>query len=175
MAEKIGFIGKIKANKFLKNKHIVRTAVIALLCIVVLLVVSCFSSTKPKTENTLNTTSVSNSSAIEYANLVSSNLQNIVNNIKGISNARVMVVVEESPTIKYLTETNSSSGEVTIVYDKQGSTYRPVAIAELLPKITGILVVAKGVSDLTIKYNLLNAISVVYNIDVSCIDILEGK
>lgn len=172
MAQKTNIFEKIKLKNLFKNKHITRAVIIGLLCVVVLIAISSFSSTSSnkKTSQSISTSS----SALDYANSVAQDLQEILNSVKGVKNAKVIVVVEESPTVKYLTET-SSSGESVVVYDKQGSSYTPVAVAEFLPKISGVLVVAKGVSDLSVKYNLLNAISTVYSIDVSKIDILEGK
>lgn len=176
MAEKPSLLQKFKNLKLLKNKHITYTLVILLCCIALLIAVSGFTK-KSKTVQDNSSTSLQSvqqsSSAIAYANAVSSNLQNIINSVKGISNAKVLVVVTESPTIKYLTE--ETNGNTAIVYNKQGSSYQPVAIAEFLPKITGILIVANGTTNLAVKNNLLNAISAVYNVDISRIDILEGK
>jgi stage III sporulation protein AG len=71
-------------------------------------------------------------------------------------------------------ESDTQYKTVRIVF-KNGSTYQPVVVTQFLPQITGVLVVANGVSNLQIKNNLINAISSVYNLNISCIDILEGK
>lgn len=170
---------KEKSAKFLKNKHIAIPLVIVLMCIAVWL---CFGSifSKPSGQSKSSSNSSqqqynsSGSDALDYANSVASNLQNVINNVKGISGAKVVVVVESSPTINYLTE-ETGDGKQVIVYDKQGSNYKPVATCQFLPKITGVLVVAKGVENLNIRYNILNAIAAVYNVNVSNIEILEGK
>jgi stage III sporulation protein AG len=166
------FWEKLNIKKLSKNKHIIFALVIVLLCGLVII----FTSTKSSSDNSEKqvTTAASSSSALEYASAVAANLQEMIGAVNGVSNAKVVVVVESSPVIHYLTE-ESSQEQSAIVYYKQGSNYQPVAVAEFLPKITGILVVAKGVDNLTIKYNLLNAISAVYNLDISSIDILEGK
>ena len=169
---------KEKLAKIFKNKHIAIPLVIALMCIALLI---CFGSfgTKNKTSNRTATSQTQSSTsasfdALKYADEVAASMQSAINCIKGISNAKVIVVVESSPTMEYLTEDDGQGGKV-LVYDKQGSTYKPIATCQFLPKITGVLVVAKGVSDLQIKYNILNAISAVYNVNVSNIEILEGK
>lgn len=170
---------KQKFAKFLKNKHIAIPLVIVLMCIAVWL---CFgtvfakssASKKQSITNTGQQYDISSNEALNYANQVASTLQNAINNVKGVSGAKVVVVVENSPIINYLTEEGADSKQV-IVYDKQGSNYKPVATCQFLPKITGVLVVAKGVQDLNIKYNILNAIAAVYNVNVSNIEILEGK
>ncbi len=175
MAEKSKLLSKISNIKILKNKHIRLAVIIILVCIAVLLALSSFTK-KKTTNNTANknqSLQTVDSSALNYANQVSKTLEGIINNIKGISNAKVVVVVSESPKMEYLTE--DEGDKKVIVYDKQGSSYKPVAVVEFLPKITGILIVAKGTNDLSLKNNLLNAISAVYNVDISCIDILEGK
>lgn len=175
MAEKPKLLSKIKDIKLFKNKHIAYFSVILLLCIAVLIAVSGFGKNKKSTASTINTSGEQTTtfSSLAYAAKVSENLQNIINNVKGISNAKVVVVVQQSPKIEYLTETTNN--QAAIVYNKQGSNYQPVAVAEFLPTITGILVVANGTTDLAVKNNLLNAISAVYNLEISRIDILEGK
>lgn len=150
------------------KKHIGIVVCIILLCIMVWL---SFKPTNNTTKEVQQSTQTFD--AIEYANQVAQNLEDVINNISGISNAKVVVVVEQSPKIEYLTE-DTTNGKV-VVYNKSGSSYEPVIITQFLPQIKGILVVAKGVNNLQLKNNLLNAISAVYGVNISCIDILEGK
>ncbi len=168
MAKSKEILAKIKQKIYQQKKHIVIIACIILLCIVV------WFSFKPTDGTSAEDNEITQTfDALEYANQVGSNLAEIINNVSGISNAKVVVVVEQSPKVEYLTEEATNSK--VVVYNKNGSNYEPAIITQFLPQIKGILVVAKGVNNLQLKNNLLNAISAVYGINISCIDILEGK
>ena len=171
MAEKQSILEKIKQKIPLKKNTFIAICV-GLICVIVLF----FSFPKSKNKSQTNTNQPSTNytfDALEYANQVSKNLQDIINNVSGITNAKVVVVVKQSPIFEYLTEKDNTDGSV--VYYKNSSNYQPVVVTQFLPEIQGILIVAKGVSNLQIKNNLLNAVSAVYNLNISCIDILEGK
>lgn len=168
MAKSKEIFSKIRQKFPQYKKHIGIIICIILLCIMVWI---SFKPTNDTTKETQQSTQTFD--ALEYANRVAQNLEETINNISGISNAKVVVVVEQSPKIEYLTE-ETTSGKV-VVYNKSGSTYEPVMITQFSPQIKGILVVAKGVNNLQLKNNLLNAISAVYGVNISCIDILEGK
>ena len=172
MADKQSLLSKFKQKILLKNKHIFIIALIIIACIIFVSFNTLTSKTS-KNNNSEVQELTKTFDALEYASQVSQNLQNTINNVKGISNAKVVVVVSQSPIEEYLTEEEGDKN--VVVYIKNGATYQPVKVTQFLPKITGILVVAKGVSNLQIKNNLLNAISAVYNVNISCIDILEGK
>lgn len=167
-----GILERIRNIKIFKNKHIKIAVIILLVCIASLLFFSSVSL--PKKEQQSATKIQTQSSALEYSKEVGANLQEILSGVKGLTNVKVSVVVESSPTLKYLTIQNGEN--ISVVFDKQSSTTNsPVVVAELLPKITGILIVAKGTNDLKLKNNLLNAISATYGVDIAKINILEGK
>ena len=167
-----GILERIRNIKIFKNKHIKIAVIILLVCIASLLFFSSVSL--PKKEQQSATKIQTQSSALEYSKEVGANLQEILSGVKGLTNVKVSVVVESSPTLKYLTIQNGEN--VSVVFDKQSSTTNsPVVVAEMLPKITGILIVAKGTNDLKLKNNLLNAISATYGVDIAKINILEGK
>lgn len=172
MTEKQSWFSKIKEKFSLKNKNILISVIIVIVCVVALISMSNLSTQQSNTSSTSKNNNAT-FDTLEYANQVSQNLTQIINNVKGVSNAKVVVVVSQSFKTEYLTET-SQDGQ-TVVYIKNGSSYEPAIITQIQPTITGILVVAKGTNNLQVKNNLLNAISAVYNVSVSCIDILEGK
>lgn len=170
--EKQSLLQKLKKCFSFKNKNILIFFCVIIAIAIVLL--GFGNNKKTSTNKTQENTQITYTfDALEYSNQVGANLQNIINNVKGVSNAKVVVVVSQSPKIEYLTE--QSDKGCAVVYFKNGSTYQPVVVTQFLPQITGVLVVANGVSNLQIKNNLINAISSVYNLNISCIDILEGK
>lgn len=168
MAEKKNIFSVLTSKFSIKNKNILLVICIVIVCVVVVLFTTN-TSTKQKDNQSQQYTF----DALSYADSVSKNLEETLSSVKGISNVKVVVVVEQSPQTEYLLE--GKSDEQVVSYFKNGSTYEPVVVTQFLPKITGILIVAKGTNDLALKNKLLNAISVVYSVNISCIDILEGK
>lgn len=165
---------------FKKNKKIFFLTIIL---IVVLLAV--FGSTFFTQKSESNSESKTNSSAgiLDYTANVESKLKSILLSLENISSASVFVMVDSTPTVTYLTETEevtttNSSGATTttktttVVFEKDGSISTPVTVTTILPKITGVLVVLNKI-DASTKLNITNAIATVLNIDVSCISILQ--
>lgn len=124
-------------------------------------------------------------SAIAYCEMVENRLISVLENVKGIGKVDAFVMVDESPTIKYLEERDVQNNNIegkdevesiktTIVLVKNGSVTSPVVVVEILPKITGVLVVAEGAKDIKLKTNLINIISSVLSVDVSKVEVMEG-
>lgn len=118
----------------------------------------------------------------DYASLVETKVQNMLIKLDEVSSVSVMVMTSSTEKFEYLieTETTKNGGEdnqvitskETVVFDKNGSSSSPVIITKILPKITGVLIVVNNISAST-KLSILNSISVVLNVDASCISIIE--
>lgn len=143
--------------------------------------VSTFFTSK-NNSSSKNNTSVS-TGILDYTNSVENKLESMLLSLSGISSASVFVMVEATPTVTYLTETEevtttNASGSstttktTTVVFEKDGSISTPITVTTILPKVTGVMVVLNKVSPST-KLNITNAIATVLNIDVSCISILQ--
>ena len=155
---------KSKFFSFFSNK---KTLVMILAC--VLIAVLLFTLSNRGTKNNSEATNETTNTVTAYSKMVSNELENILSAVSGISNAKVLVVVESTPVKKYLTASDE------VVLKKSGSSSSPVELCEVYPKITGVLIIAKGTTNLKVKNDILNAISAVYGVDISKIDILEGK
>jgi len=167
---------------FNKNTKKLKTIIVVFLVIIV-----CFiflsSFKKDKTSNIVETKK--ETSLMAYCEQQENRLEYVLGQIKGIENVRVFLITDSSPTIKYLEETKTESvekdektsvvTETKIVMAKNGSLTSPVVVVEMYPKITGVLVVAKGAGEVKMKNNLINTISAILNIKVSCVEVLEGK
>lgn len=169
-------VSKLKNAKIFKDKRVLK--IFAILLIIVALAIFASTFIKPAKTTSLqnaitNQTDSTSSLALDYSNQLSKSLQTMLSSVNGLDNVKVVVVVESSPTTKYLY--SGQDQNQTVVLEKQNSATKPIAVVELLPKITGILIVAKGANNLSLKNKLLNAISTTYSVDISKIDILEGK
>lgn len=166
----------LKNSKNRKNLFLI----IGLIIGVILLIISFIIPSKTKVEKT-EKTEISVSS---YSSSIESKLEQMLLNLNEITNVDVMVMVESSPKIEYLLEKkeevktdekgSSSVVSTTVVFEKNGSVSTPVVVTTIMPKITGVFVVLNQVSAST-KISIINSISVVLNIDQTCISILQER
>jgi stage III sporulation protein AG len=73
-------------------------------------------------------------------------------------------------------KSNQTSYESSIVYEEEGSGIKkPIIVKEVYPKVKGVVVVADGGGDLTIRENLLRAVQVLLDVPVHKVQIYERK
>lgn len=165
-------------QKFKNSKNFKSIFVCVLAIVVVIIFLSSF---KIKTTKTTQNSTESTSKAIEYCEMQEHRLEQVLESVKGLSNVQVFVYVEESPTIKYVEDKTEqetdkqSSFSTTTVLVKNGTITQPIVVVEMLPKIKGVLVIAKGAGDLKMKTTLTNIISSVLGINISNVEVLEGR
>ena len=181
--QKIDIFNKIKMffqNTYSKNKKLLFLTVAILIIIFVVFVSSLFSSKKQNTELQQSQDVMLS----DYTNSLESKLESMLLKIKTISNVDVLVMVDSTPKVNYLTETEET--EVTnsvgstktttskVVYEKNGSTTKPIIVFTQVPKVVGVLIVTNKI-DASTKLSIINSISVVLNVDASCITILQER
>ncbi len=179
--KKFAFLAKIKEKfKSFNNgkNHKSLFLIIGLIVGVVLLVISFIMPQKNKTiKNEKVEISVS-----DYSMSIESKLEQMLLEINEVTSASVMVMVESSPKIEYLTEKeeeiktddkgSSSVISTTVVFEKNGSVNTPIVVTTLMPKVTGVFIVLNKISSST-KISIINSISIVLNIESKCISILQ--
>lgn len=172
-------IDKIKS---IKNFEIY----IAIIFVVLVLIIyfsssfSCTSGKKPKEEDTYQ-------SAYDYCQQVEKKLKNILSTIKNAGAVDVMITFESTPerVIAYITSSSSniSSGGNGIYNENTTNTSNPQVIyvdgdqiplilKEISPKVIGVLVVAEGADDVKVKLDIINAVSVVLDVNADQIKVL---
>ncbi len=176
-----------KKSIFSKFKDITKNKKLALISaalIFVIILFLFFSSFKmgTQTSSTKTTTTKETSLYLEYVTKTENRLKNVLNSVKGINNVNVFLFVTESPKLTYLSETSNgknntsiSSQVNTIILAKDGTTTYPIVVYEELPSIKGALIVASGVGDVKTKLEICNIVSSVLKVDVSSVEVLEGK
>lgn len=119
--------------------------------------------------------------AESYNEMLEERLEKIISSIKGVGKTEVFIMTETSIEKIYATneeQKNINDGQNStkeIVFSKNGSSSNPVLKLEIYPKITGVLVVAEGVSDEKLRLMVINAVSVALDIENSKIEVLLGK
>ena len=154
-------------KKIFTNKKALIYLSVAILSVIALVL---FSSSFTKQTTKSDSSSQTFKSSANYAENLETRIENLLANVSGVTSAKVVVYVESSTKKEYLT---NSSGDIVTTKDSSGTA--PVIIEEILPKITGILICYGGTKDVATKNNILRAISSTFNVDISKIDILEGK
>ena len=165
----------IKLKELLARLKLNKKAMFSL-CAVLFLVVIALFTTSFKTTNKPSEQTKIEQTVSSYQTFVEERLVNVISSIKGLDNVKVYVSVGSSPEIVYASDKTSDStknGE-TIVFSKSSSQTNPVIISEKYPEILGVLIVAKGLTQ-KLNLDLANSLSLVLNVPISCIQILEGK
>lgn len=175
---------KITIWEKLKNiKHFEIIIVVAFCAILLLIYSSTFSSTKSE-KNTLTALTTE-----EYAEYLENKLSNVLSQINGAGNVSVMVTLacgveyvyatnatEEttSQTNNGVTTTQTTTTEELILVSQSGKD-SPLVIKENLPKVSGVLIVSSGASNISVMLELQKAVMALLEIDAEDIEILVGK
>lgn len=173
IADKIPFLQKLKNVKHIEIYFAV---------IVILIVGATYFggiSTTTKVEK------VETSSTFEYANYMENKLSKILSQIDGAGNVSVMLSLEGTSEIVYATSTeektnsssitNGSTSNTIITTEPIFASGEPIIVKEYLPKITGVIVVSQGASDIKVKLELLKAVQTLLDVPMSKIEILNGS
>lgn len=170
-------------TKFFKIKH-VKTAVIVLIFgFVALLILN--SSFGTSLTNKSSASNLSYMTCLEYCEKLENKLTEVLGEISGVGNVKVMVTAESGPLINVATSTDertntTTSGEnsttnSTVVKDpiviSSSGKNSPLVLSEMAPKITGVIVVASGAKDARVKLNLIEAIQALLDVSSSNIQI----
>jgi len=165
-----------------KQKSVFNKWAIIISCVLFLVILIIFFDSfksKNKTENPIIEANCEGISS--YSENTEKRLSSIINSISGISNAKVYLSFTNSPEVVYAEDfsENSNNGSIiktsSIVFSKSGTQTMPIIVKTNYPKINGVLVVAKGVSNAKTKLMLNSCLSAVLGVPVANIEILEGK
>lgn len=175
---------KIKENitkKYNKNKKLTISIILLFIVILGYFIFSAVSVDDNKKSSNLITNDRTEKNITNYEDKISTEIEQMLLEIDAVSKAKVMVFCDSTETYHYLMNettseitkddesTNSTSKE--IAYEKDGSSSIPIIEYIEHPKIVGVMVVINNVSAST-KLSILNSISIVLNIDTSCISIV---
>jgi len=130
-----------------------------------------------------------------YIDILSNELEELVSLIKGVGEARVMLIAEKGVGKKYeynIKENNkitsekdqnegerrieeeSVSKELVVISDSQGNE-KPVVIREDNPKIDGVLIIAEGADSSAVRYKISKSISNFLNLPIYKVNVLPKE
>ena len=165
-----------------KRKYATSALVIVLIALIVgIYAGSVFPGEKASGAETEGTQTVSAEASDEEARLAA-----ILSSIRGAGRVRVMVTYESGPQIvpaqvtQLDTDSRSdSNGDSNSLSETRRETSQPatnggdsvVVLQELSPVIKGVVVVAQGADDISVRMNLLRAAVTALQIDESRVDV----
>lgn len=100
-------------------------------------------------------------------------LENILSCISGAGKVRVMLTLDKTDERVLANEdrTAGALGEIRPSMLASSGKDEATAGTELLPRIRGVIVIAEGAANLTVRQNLMNAVSVVLGIDEKNVEV----
>ena len=134
----------------LKNiKHIEVYVAVIFIVILILIYMSNFSNKGTSNNNSTNTNELT---VTAYVDNLENNLQEILSNIGGVSNVKVMITLN-------MADSTVTDSKINL---------------DNFPPIKGVLITAKGVSDTATKLKILHAVEAVIDITNGNIEILSS-
>ncbi len=181
-----------KDNK--NNKRKIENLVFALILLVITLItINIIFKDKPNKNNNLEKSSseinINTDTTIE--NDIEKKLEEILSNIKGVDDVKVLITYSETEKLVPLYNENSSQS-TTEETDTEGATrtiesynnskeivsdssQTPITEKTILPKIEGAIITAKGVSDSNTKEKIINAVEAATGLASHKIQVFEAK
>ena len=177
----LNIISKIPFLSKIKNIKGIEWIVICSLCLLIFIIYYSSITNDKASINYSNPTS----STSEYAKEIEEKLCNVLSNVAGAGKVSVMVTLECGTEIKVATSkeerTNYSSGtssntqSVTVVENPVIIGKEPLVVLEILPKIKGVIVVAQGANNVSVRLELLRAVQTLIDVNSNQIEIFVGK
>ena len=176
--KKFWLIEKIKG---IKHFELIVVAVFA--SILLLIYFSTFNSSNTQ-KNTLTTLTTE-----EYASYLENKLCNVLAHISGAGKIKVMITLACGVEYIYATNTTeettsqTTNGNTTTKQTKKDEILlvsvsgksSPIILQENLPKVSGVLVVASGAKNISVRLELQKAVEALLEVDSKDIEILVGE
>ena len=99
-------------------------------------------------------------------------------NRKEVEGGLVKIATQVDERTNTNTNSSGSTTSVTIVEEpivvKQNGEEKPLVLMEILPVVKGVVVVAEGAKDISVRLNLLEAVQSLLGLDSKSVQILTG-
>lgn len=145
---------KVKFKWLEKLKNVKHIEIYIAIIFVVLLVLIYFSSTQSSgTKSKVKSNANSTLTITEYVDDLESNLEDILSNIGGVSNVKVMITLD-------MKQVSISDSKINL---------------DTFPPVKGVIVTAKGLNDTAKRLKVLRAVEAVIDITNGNIEILSSE
>ena len=175
--KKTSNFSNIKFFQKLKGvKHIELIIALILGAIILVIYISSLGADTKKQTSTQNFNSIS-----EYSHFLENKLANVLENIEGAGSVSTMITFETGTEYVYAnneeskTNTNTNNNSTTSTTITSSTPKEDLLIKEILPKISGVVVVASGAKDVGVKLEIIKAVQAVLDVPIANIEVLVGK
>lgn len=152
-----------KLGQKIKSGKLFEVVVVVILILVVAVIVFTTLTDKDTAADTVG-------DPADYAQGLETRLSKVLSKMEGSGEVSVFITVaSEGEKVLAVETVQSEDGTVTTTPILSGG--EPVVLEELMPEITGVLIVAEGANDLNVRFNLLEAAASVLNINQSIIKV----
>ncbi|MBE5738372.1 MAG: hypothetical protein E7354_01380 [Clostridiales bacterium] len=175
-------VGKFRLIKLLNKKNFK----IFIVLVIMLIAIIFYLGINDNKESAISVSQDSQGylSTLEYCERLENKLESIISQIAGAGSVKVMVSVDGSPELKYISDTDSKTSTNTAgttttstsspIIIGSGANASGIVTTETLPNVKGVIVVSSGAGNIGIKLDILNAISTVLDLSSDKITILKG-
>ena len=178
----------------LLNKEKIKTALVVLgVCAGVLLIIlNFFGDNKNNSvgRNNINAglkADLSRTDTESYIREQEKKICEILKRIDGVTDPFVMITIDASSEYIYaskqsIKESSSKNGETTqkevqkdiIFYENDRNSKSPILVKEIQPKIKGVAVICKGISNAETQLNIINLVSTVLNLPTNKVYVISA-
>ncbi len=116
-------------------------------------------------ENSVDSTN-NNLTEDEYKEMLEKRLENTLTGVSGVGRTKVMITFEGTG------EKVALKDEAT-VFEEDGSSKTPYVIKEIEPVVKGVVVVAEGGGDITVKKEIIEAVMVLFGLESHKIKVMK--
>ncbi len=185
-------------EKFNNKKMIENLVIFLILAIIVMIVINTLfdgnKGNKSTGTNTIIPTSIGNSTKKDgYETDLEQKLESILSKINGAGKVSVMIsyanevlktpmtdvkttttVVSEKDSNGGERKTEETSTEENVIYEQNGNDKTPMIKQSVLPEIVGVIVVASGATSVSVKEDLIKAVTAAVDVPNHRIQVFAG-
>ena len=155
----------------------------------ILIILSFFTTgnNKSAAKNSIIKTDLSRIDTGSYITEQEKKLCEMLKRINGVSEPFVMITTDSSSEYIYaskqsIKESGSKNGETTqrevhkdiILYENENKSKSPILVKEIQPKIKGVAVVCKGISNADMQLKIINLVSTVLNLPTDKVYVISA-
>ncbi len=190
------FLNKIKEYlKNISNKDMMRNLFIILIIGIILFILADIfienNKQQVKIGDNLDKVEDLQGSYSDYSTLLENKLENILSQLKGVGEVKVMITLEDTTEVVPAFNTTKNN-ETTRENDAQGGTREivredmtvqvvtndngePIVLKEVRPTIKGVIVIAEGAENLEVKEMLYEAVKTVLGVPGNRVEVYSSN
>lgn len=175
----------VLAEALEKNKKLrtILYAVLIILALAIFLTSGLFSGGKNTNKSSGRTEEEQTGefSNTEEARMLEARLEDILSQMQNAGQVRVMVTFDNAQEKVIAADEQKSSGSSGIseasrpVKTSGSGGESPIILTERMPKIRGVIVIAEGAADISVRFSLAAAVSTVLGIDENSVEVFAMR